>query len=133
MHRYRSAVVLGAQQTAARPTPLMRKHHALARRLLDRQDDYLRFTQDWRVPPDNNGCERDIRMTKLNRKYPAACAPQGPGIVAWRHPEAARRLAAVQAETREVIAGRCAGAVSRRAVRCPRWCTHCGPGSCTTG
>jgi transposase len=30
------------------------KHNALARRLLDRQDDYLRFTQDWRVPPDND-------------------------------------------------------------------------------
>ncbi len=46
----------------------MRKHNALARRLLDRQDDYLRFTQDWRVPADNNGCERDIRMTKLKQK-----------------------------------------------------------------
>jgi hypothetical protein len=32
----------------------MKKHNALARRLLDRQDDYLRFTQDWRVPPDND-------------------------------------------------------------------------------
>ena len=46
----------------------MKKHHALARRLLDRQDDYLRFTRDWRVPPDNNGCERDIRMAKLKQK-----------------------------------------------------------------
>jgi Family of unknown function (DUF6444) len=27
---------------------------ALARRLLDRQDDYLRFTRDFAVPPDNN-------------------------------------------------------------------------------
>ena len=47
---------------------LMKKHHALARRLLDRQDDYLRFTRDCRVPPDNNGTERDIRMTKLRQK-----------------------------------------------------------------
>jgi Transposase IS66 family len=46
----------------------MRKHHALARRLLDRQDDYLRFTTDWRIPADNNGSERDIRMTKLKQK-----------------------------------------------------------------
>jgi transposase len=40
----------------------------LARRLLDRQDDYLRFTTDCRVPPDNNGSERDIRMIKLRQK-----------------------------------------------------------------
>ena len=39
-----------------------------ARRLRDRQDDYLRFTRDWRISPDNNGCERDIRMTKLKQK-----------------------------------------------------------------
>jgi transposase len=46
----------------------MRKHHAPARKLLDRQDDYLRFTTDWRIPPDNNGSERDIRMIKLRQK-----------------------------------------------------------------
>jgi len=68
MHRYRSAILLGARQTAARSGTLMRKHHALARRLLDRWDDYLRFTADWRIPPDNNGSERDIRMTKLKQK-----------------------------------------------------------------
>jgi hypothetical protein len=65
---YRSAAVIGASQTAARSGKLVRKHHALARRLLDRQDDYLRFTGDRRVPPDNNGSERDIRMTKLKQK-----------------------------------------------------------------
>ena len=68
IHRYRSAVLLGARQTAARSGPLMRKHHALARRLRDRQEDYLRFTADWRVPADNNGSERDIRMAKLKQK-----------------------------------------------------------------
>jgi hypothetical protein len=46
----------------------MKKHNALARRLRDRQDDYLRFTQDFRAPPDNNGTERDIRMAKLKQK-----------------------------------------------------------------
>ncbi len=65
---YRSAALAGASQTAARSGALMRKHHALARRLLDRQDDYLRFTRDLRSPPDNNGCERDIRMAKLKQK-----------------------------------------------------------------
>ncbi len=54
IHRYRSAVLLGARQTAARSGTLMRKHHALARRLLGRQDDYLRFTTDWRIPADND-------------------------------------------------------------------------------
>jgi transposase len=68
IHLYRSAARAGASQTAARSGALMKKHNALARRLLDRQDDYLRFTRDWRVPPDNNGCERDIRMTKLKQK-----------------------------------------------------------------
>jgi transposase len=65
---YRSAALIGASQTAARSGKLMKKQNALARRLLDRQDNYLRFTRDWRVPPDNNGSERDIRMIKLRQK-----------------------------------------------------------------
>jgi hypothetical protein len=67
-HRYRSAALIGISQTRDRPGALARKHYALARRLLDRQDDYLRFTKDLAVPPDNNGCERDIRMAKLRQK-----------------------------------------------------------------
>src|SRR6202142_3800776 len=67
-HRYRPPVLPGARQTAARSGALMRKHHALARRLRDRQEDYLRFTADWRIPADNNGSERDIRMAKLKQK-----------------------------------------------------------------
>ncbi len=54
VHAYRSAALIGASQTAARSGKLMRKHNALARRLLDRQDDYLRFTRDLRVPADND-------------------------------------------------------------------------------
>ena len=65
---YRSAAQIGLTQTAARTSKVMRKHHALARRLRDRQDDYLRFTTDQRIPPDNNGSERDIRMIKLRQK-----------------------------------------------------------------
>jgi transposase len=68
IHRYRSAAQIGATQTATRRDPVMKKHHALARRLIDRQDDYLRFTRDWLIPADNNGSERDIRMIKLRQK-----------------------------------------------------------------
>jgi transposase len=68
IHSLRSAALIGAGQTAARSGALMKKHHALARRLLARQDDYLRFTTDLRAPPDNNGAERDIRMAKLRQK-----------------------------------------------------------------
>ena len=65
---YRSAVQIGINQTSARTSEIMKKHNALARRLRDRQDDYLRFIRDWRIPPDNNGSERDIRMVKLRQK-----------------------------------------------------------------
>ena len=65
---YRSAAQIGLTQTSPRASKVMKKHNALARRLLDRQADYLRFTTDWRVPADNNGSERDIRMIKLRQK-----------------------------------------------------------------
>ena len=65
---YRSGTQIGATQTASRASKMMKKHNALARRLLNRQDDYLRFTTDWRIPADNNGSERDIRMIKLRQK-----------------------------------------------------------------
>ncbi|MCA1681800.1 MAG: IS66 family transposase [Actinobacteria bacterium] len=68
VHRYRSAALLGVQATDARTSKLMGKHNALARRLIDRQDDYLRFTLDPRVPFDNNAAEREIRMIKLRQK-----------------------------------------------------------------
>jgi len=65
---YRCGARIGATQTAARSSTVMKRHNALARRLLDRQDDYLRFTTNWRIPADNNGSERDIRMIKLRQK-----------------------------------------------------------------
>jgi transposase len=64
----RSAARIGLSQTRARSTPLMRKHNALARRLINREADYLRFLTDWRVPPDNNAAEREIRMIKVRQK-----------------------------------------------------------------
>jgi transposase len=66
--RYRSAALIAISQTRGRPGALARKHHAPAGRLLGRQDDYLRFTQDWEISPDSNGTERDIRMAKLRQK-----------------------------------------------------------------
>jgi len=65
---YRSAVRLGAEATAGRASPVGRKQHALAKRLRDREAEYLRFVTDFRVPPDNNGSERDIRMVRLRQK-----------------------------------------------------------------
>jgi hypothetical protein len=46
----------------------------VARRLHDRQDDYLRFTASWPKPPDNNGSEPHIGMIKLLQRRPAAQA-----------------------------------------------------------
>jgi transposase len=71
-HRYRSAVLIGEKATAARAGPLMAKHHALARRLRERENDYLRFTTDARVPFDNNAAEREVRMGKLRIKVSGA-------------------------------------------------------------
>jgi transposase len=65
---YRHGARIGAGNTAGRSTALTKKHNALAKRLINRQDDYLRFTTDPTIPPDNNGSERDIRMVKLRQK-----------------------------------------------------------------
>jgi transposase len=56
-HLLRSAVVLGAEATATRESPLQRKYHALFIRLRDRRDDYLQFVTNAAVPFDNNRAE----------------------------------------------------------------------------
>ncbi len=66
--RYRSAVRIGANATADRATKLQAKHHALARRLITREADYLRFTTNPQVSFDNNAAEREIRMIKVRQK-----------------------------------------------------------------
>jgi transposase len=72
-HLLRSAANLGVTANHDRPGKLARKQHALARRLLDRQADYLRFTTDLAVPFDNNAAEREIRMIKVRQKV-SGCA-----------------------------------------------------------
>ena len=57
-----------ASQTAARSRSLMKKHNALTRRLLDRQDDYLRFTRDFRAPPDNDLASHCTSWGSVNLK-----------------------------------------------------------------
>ena len=47
---------------------LAKKYRAHARRLLNREDDYLRFATDLAVPFDNNAAEREIRMIKIRQK-----------------------------------------------------------------
>jgi len=50
------------------PGPVGAKHRALARRIDNRIEDYLRFATDPRSPWDNNAAEREIRMAKLRQK-----------------------------------------------------------------
>ncbi len=65
---FRDAAAAGIALNAARRSKLQKKRHALATRMRDRADDYLRFAHDLRVPFDNNEAEQVIRMSKLRIK-----------------------------------------------------------------
>jgi len=62
---YRKAAATGIALNAGRKGKLQQKRHALAIRMQAREDDYLRFARDLRVPFSNNEAERTIRMSKL--------------------------------------------------------------------
>jgi transposase len=67
--RLRHAATLGADPTAhPDPGTLGNKHRALARRIRNRETDYLAFATDPTIPFDNNLAERDIRMVKIRQK-----------------------------------------------------------------
>ena len=65
---------------------LERDSYNLAVALRDHKDEVLRFTDDLRVPFDNNQTERDLRTVKLQQKI-SGC---------FRTPEGAQRFAAVR-------------------------------------
>jgi len=65
---FRDAADAGIVLNAARCGKLQKKRHALATRMRDRADDYLRFAHDRQVPFDNNQAEQVIRMAKLRIK-----------------------------------------------------------------
>ena len=74
--RYERILLKGlrANPLAAQTGPLRRgrrkkgKARNLLERLRDHREKVLRFVHDFRVPFDNNGAERDLRMMKVQQK-----------------------------------------------------------------
>lgn len=66
--RFTSAAVDGMRRNGSRRTKIEARHNALAKRMLDRAGDYLRFADDRRVSFTNNRAEREIRMVRLRQK-----------------------------------------------------------------
>jgi len=67
-HVLRSALVLGKNATAGRATKLAAKYNALFTRMINRWEDYQRFTHDPAVSFDNNAAEQTIRTPQLRVK-----------------------------------------------------------------
>lgn len=66
--RNRCAAQIGFSVPKDRADKVQAKHHALARRLITREADYLRFTTNPQIPPDNDSAEREIQMIKVRQK-----------------------------------------------------------------
>jgi transposase len=62
------AAALIAANDQTHQGPLANKQRALARRIRDRQHNYLAFTTNPALPWDNNAAEREIRMVKIRQK-----------------------------------------------------------------
>jgi len=70
---FRHAALVGVKDHAGQDTPIGKKLAALARRMRERIDDYLRFAHDpHRCPFDNNAAEREVRMVKIRQKISGA-------------------------------------------------------------
>ncbi len=65
---FRQAALVAIKDLQHEKSKSGRKLAALARRMRDRIDDYLRFTVDLRSPFDNNRAEQQIRMVKIRQK-----------------------------------------------------------------
>lgn len=65
---FRQAALVAVKDHHHETSKTGRKLAALARRMRDRIDDYLRFTIDLRSPFDNNTAEQQIRMVKIRQK-----------------------------------------------------------------
>jgi transposase len=65
---YRKAAATGTALNAGRKSKLQQKRRALATRMQNRGDDYLRYARDLRIPFTNNAAEQAIRMSRLRIK-----------------------------------------------------------------
>jgi transposase len=66
---FRQAALVGVKDHSGQASKTARKLAALARRMHERETDYLHFAHDpSRYPFDNNAAEREIRMVKLRQK-----------------------------------------------------------------
>ena len=89
---YREVIKLGYEQNAelaqdrSGRRPKRTKAQNLLLRLDEHEQEALRFAHDFRVSFDNNLCERDLRMVKLQQKI-SGC---------WRTTEGAERFLAIR-------------------------------------